>query len=141
MQTVYENTVRMAETDAEGVVFYGNYATYLDESFTAYLEAIGYPYESILDGEWSVRVAHLELDYHRSAAFRDRLDNRIRVAAIGDSSIRMAYECRRQDDDALLAEGEAVYVAVSADGDETTRVPAAFRDAVVAFQTDPPETV
>ena len=35
------NVVRAAETDLQGVVFYGDYVTYQDETATAYLRDIG----------------------------------------------------------------------------------------------------
>jgi acyl-CoA thioester hydrolase len=137
MQEVYENTVRFEETDAQGVVFYGNYVTFQDEAFTAYLEAIGYPYETLREADWNVHVVHVDLDYREPATFRDRLHNAIRVDAIRDSSIEFEYECR-SDDGSLLAEGGLVHVAVDEAG-EPTRVPEAFREAVVEFQAEPPE--
>ncbi len=139
MQTVHENTVRFEETDAQGVVFYGNYVTFQDEAFTAYLEAIGYPYERLRDADWDVHVVHVDLDYRKPAAFRDRLCNAIRVDAIEASSIEFDYECRDEAGD-VVAEGGLVHVAVDESG-EPTRVPEAFREAVVEFQPEPPAPV
>ncbi|WP_254839480.1 acyl-CoA thioesterase [Natronomonas marina] len=139
MQAVFENTVRFEETDAQGVVFYGNYVTFQDEAFTAYLEAIGYPYETLRAAEWDVHVVHVDLDYRKPAEFRDRLHNAIRVDAIRESSIEFDYECRDDDGD-LVADGGLVHVAVDESG-EPTRVPDEFREAAVAFQETPPDPV
>ena len=139
MQSVYENTVRFEETDAQGVVFYGNYVTFQDEAFTAYLEAVGYPYSTLRDADWDVHVVHVDLDYRKPAEFRDQLYNAIRVSAIHESSIEFEYECRDEDGD-VLAEGGLVHVAVDESGDPT-RVPDEFREAVVEFQVDPPDPV
>ncbi len=139
MQTVYENTVRFAETDAQGIVFYGNYVTYQDETFTEYMEAVGFPYETLRQESWDVHVVNVELDYRASAQFRDRLVNAIRIAAIRESSIEFDYRCRRADDDTVLVEGSVTHVAVDDEG--TVRVPDEFREAVVDFQDEPPEPV
>ena len=139
MEVVFENTVRFEETDAQGVVFYGNYVTFQDEAFTAYLEAIGYPYESLRDADWDVHVVHVDLDYRTPAAFRDRLHNAIRIDAIRESSLEFEYECR-DDAGEVIAEGGLVHVAVDEAGDPT-RVPDGFREAAVEFQEEPPEPV
>jgi acyl-CoA thioester hydrolase len=139
MHEVYENVVRFEETDAQGIVFYGNYVTFQDEAFTAYLEVIGYPYSSLKEADWDVHVVHIDLDYRKSAAFRDELRNAVRVSAIKESSIEFEYECRN-DEGELLVEGGVVHVAVDESG-EPTRVPDEFRDAVVDFQDVAPDPV
>lgn len=139
MHEVFENTVRFEETDAQGVVFYGNYVTYQDETFTEYLDAIGYPYETFSDADWDVHVVHVDLDYRAPASFRDRLSHGIRISAIRESSIEFDYECRNEAGD-VVAEGGLVHVAVDESG-STTRVPDEFREAVVAFQEEPPDPV
>ncbi|MFC6836879.1 acyl-CoA thioesterase [Halomarina ordinaria] len=137
MHDVYENRVRFAETDQQGVVFYGEYVTFQDETVNAFLRAIGYDYDTMRAADWDVHVAHVDLDYRAPARFEDVVVNACRVEAIGESSVRFAYRARRKRDGATLAEGHVVHVAVDADG--STRVPEAFRDAVVVFQDDPPE--
>ena len=140
MHDVYENDVRFEETDAQGIVFYGNYVTYQDEAFTEYLDAIGFGYESFQDRNWDVHVVNVELDYRGSAEFRDRLVNAVRISAISESSLTFEYECRRKADDEVLAEGSVTHVAVDETG-TPTRVPDEFREAVVEFQDEPPEQV
>ncbi len=138
MHEVYENRVRFAETDQQGVVFYGEYVTYQDEAMTAFLRAIGYDYTTLSEREWDVHVAHVDLDYRAPARFEDEIVNTIRVESIGHTSITFAYRARRKDDDTVLVEGSVTHVAVDETG-TPTRVPDDFRDAVVAFQDEPPE--
>lgn len=140
MHDVYENDVRFEETDAQGIVFYGNYVTYQDEAFTEYLDAIGFGYESFQDRNWDVHVVNVELDYRGSAEFRDKLVNAVRISSISESSLTFEYECRRNADDEVLAVGSVTHVAVDETG-TPTRVPDEFRKAVVEFQDEPPEPV
>lgn len=140
MHDVYENDVRFEETDAQGIVFYGNYVTYQDETFTEYLDAIGFGYESFQERSWDVHVVNVELDYRGSAEFRDRLVNAIRISAINESSLTFEYECRRKADGEVLAKGSVTHVAVDETG-TPTRIPDEFREAVIEFQDTPPEPV
>ena len=137
---VFENRVRYAETDAQGIVFYGEYLTFMDEAFSAYLEAVGHPFDSFEDRGWDVHVAHAELDYHASAEFADELVNGMRVSAIRRSSIEFEWVCRQREDGERVASGNVVHVAVDGDG-ETVRVPDEFREAVREYQEVPPDPV
>jgi len=138
---VFENRVRYEETDAQRVVFYGNYVTYQDETFSEYLRRIGYPFQDLQAAGFDLHVVHVDLDYHSFAAFDDRLSNGIRVDAIGESSLDFSYVCRQRDDGSLVADGGMTHVAVEGDTGEPTRVPDDFREAVVDFQAVPPDPV
>jgi acyl-CoA thioester hydrolase len=137
MQDVYENRARFAETDQQGIVFYGEYVTFQDEAFNGYLRAIDYGYDEMLADGWDIHVVNLELDFRAPARFGDVIHHGFRVERIGDSSFRSRSRARLEDG-TVLAEGTVTHVAVDEDG-ETIRVPAAFREAVRAFQEEPPE--
>ncbi|MCQ4332172.1 acyl-CoA thioesterase [Natronomonas sp. F2-12] len=139
MDAVYENTVRFEETDAQGIVFYGNYATYQDETFTEYLAAVGHPYDEIRDRGWDLHVVNMELNYRKPARFRDRLSNSMRVHRIEQSSIGFEYECHNADGE-LLVDGTVTHVVVD-DSGSPTDVPTELREAVLDYQDDPPEGV
>jgi acyl-CoA thioester hydrolase len=135
---VWRNVVRAAETDLQGVVFYGEYVTYQDETATAYLRDVGYPYQDIGD-DWDMHVVNVDINYRSTASMGDELVNGLRVAAIRDFSIEYFWRCR-SDGDAVIAEGGITYAAVAAGGGGR-RVSASFRDAVVAYQDVPPDPV
>ena len=136
MHAVYENTVRFEETDAQGIVFYGNYLTYQDETFTEYMDAIGYPYDEMREAGWDVHVVNVELNYRKPAQFRDRLVNSIRAGRIERSSIEFEYECHNADGE-LFVDGTVVHVVVDESG-TPTRVPEALREAIDDYQDVPP---
>lgn len=136
MDAVYENTVRFEETDAQGIVFYGNFATFQDETFTEYMAAIGFPYDEMRDRGWDVHVVNMELNYRNPAKFRDRLDNSMRVSRINDSSLEFAYECHDAEG-TLLVDGTVTHVVVDESGSPTT-VPNPLREAIVAYQEESP---
>lgn len=138
---VFENQVRYEETDAQGVVFYGNYVIYQDETFSEYLRQIDYPFQALEAAGFDLHVVHVDLDYRATAGFDDWLTNGIRIDAIGESSIDFSYICRRQDDDTIVADGGLTHVAVDAETREPTPVPDDFRATVRDFQDSPPDPV
>ena len=139
MQPVYENVVRFAETDAQGIVFYGNYVEYQDEAVTTFMADLGFAWDDP-NRDWDIHAVNVELNYHDSATFRDRLEHGVRARAIRESSIELAYECHRAGDGTLIADGSVTHVVVGADG-EPMRVPADYREAVIEFQDEPPDPV
>lgn len=131
---VWEARVRYAETDAQGVVFFGEYLTYLDETFSAFLEAIDCPYGEMSEAGWETHVVNVDVDYHGSAEFGDHIVCGCRVADIGEKSVTFDWRCRRDGD--LLASGSVTHVAVATDGGGSIRVPDSFREAVAAFRAE-----
>ncbi len=136
---VWENRVRFEETDMQDVVFYANYVTFQDETFSAFLREIGYSYEAVEDAGWDMHVVNVDMDYRGQASFADELVHGYRIERIGQSSMTGEYVARRADDDALLAEGTVTHVAVDSETGEPTRIPDGFRAAVATFQDAPPE--
>ncbi|OAQ52835.1 thioesterase superfamily protein [Natrinema mahii] len=133
-QPVFENRVRFAETDQQGIVFYGEYFTFQDEAVSAFFRAIDYGYDRMRADGWQIHVVNTELNYRTGAEFEDVIVNELRVADIGTSSLEYEYRARRKVDDAVLADGTVTQVAVDTETEEPTRIPDAFREAVAAFQ-------
>jgi acyl-CoA thioester hydrolase len=117
LQYVFDNRVRFAEIDAQGVVFYGEF------------EGAGIDFH----------VVHTDVDYHAWARFDDELWNGIRLESSGESSIHFAWASRRASDDQVVPTGELSHVAVDAASGDPTRVPDAFRETVREFQSVPPD--
>jgi acyl-CoA thioester hydrolase len=132
-QDVFENRVRFEETDLQGVVFYGNYVTYQDETFSAFIDAAGYGYDRLSKNEWDVHAVGVDLDFHAGATFGDELVHGMYAERFGDSSMSFAYQGRRAEDQVTVVSGSVTHVAVDESG-EPTRVPDEFRDAIIGFQ-------
>ena len=133
-QPIFENRVRFAETDQQGIVFYGEYFTFQDEAVSAFFRAIDYGYDRMVDDGWQIHVVNTELNYHTGAEFEDVIVNELRVAHIGTASLEYEYRAKRKRDDEVLADGTVTQVAVDLETEEPTRIPDEFRAAVAAFQ-------
>jgi acyl-CoA thioester hydrolase len=128
---ILTSRVRFEETDMQGIVFYGNYLTYMDMAHNELLRAIGGLPEGV-----SEHVVHTDLDYRGQATFEDVVHHYTRFTRIGGSSMEAEYAAYLEDG-TLLVEGTGVYVAVDGAGD-TVRLPDEWRERVADYQDEPP---
>ena len=128
-----EVRVRLPETDAMGIVFHGNYLTYLEVGRVDYLLNLG-----LTEGNRPIRdfdnvVVAAHLDYKAPARLHDVLRIDVRVAKIGRASIRFEFRIRNRRSNALVATGYTVHCAI--DGTfEPTEVPQSFRTTIAEFE-------
>lgn len=105
--------VRWAEVDPQGIVFNGNYLTYLDVATTEYYRQLGMSYPAdLLRGGGDLFAVKSTLEYRAPAHFDDWLDIGTRVARLGRSSL--VFELGIWRDEQLLTVGELVYVYADA---------------------------
>lgn len=140
LPVICENRVRWKEVDRQDVVFHGEYFTYQDETQIEFLRQLGYSYRDMEAQGWTTHIVHAELDYRAPAQYEDVIENRMRVKAIGRSSLRYEYAAYRKDDQTLLAEGERVHALVDVNSGESIPVPEELKNAIVEFQDVPPES-
>ena len=63
--------VRYGETDQMGIVYYGNYAQYLEMGRVEWLRDLGVTYKSMEDGGIQLPVLSLQLNYVKSEKYDD----------------------------------------------------------------------
>ena len=117
--------VRYAETDAMGVVYYGNYLAYFEDGRVAYLQRKGIPYSEMEAAGVFMPVAEAYCKYRTPARFEDELTVETSIAAAGRANVRFDYVVRRGDE--VLAEGYTVHAARGRDG-RPVRIPAAWAE-------------
>jgi acyl-CoA thioester hydrolase len=128
-----EVRVRLPETDAMGVVFHGNYFTYLEVGRVDYLLNLGLTEGSrpIRDFENVVVAAHL--DFRSPARLHDVLKIEVGVTEIRTSSLRFGFRIRDRRTNTIVAEGYTVHCAIG-DDFRPVPIPASFRDVVDRFE-------
>lgn len=122
--------VWFSDTDAQGIVYYGRYLPYFDHARTEYHRHLG---RVEAGGEFVMRAAVIE--YHAPARFDDLLEIFVRVERIGRTSVTYDHAAYLLDADTLLATAKQTLVLVDLEHRRPVEVPAAFRDAVTAFET------
>lgn len=129
--------VRWAEVDPQGIVFNGNYLTYLDVATTEYYRQLGMSYPAdLLRGGGDLFAVKSTLEYRAPAHFDDWLDIGTRVARLGRSSL--VFELGIWRDEQLLTVGELVYVYADANERQSQPVPDWLREKIRAFERQSP---
>ena len=129
-----EVRVRLSETDAVGVVFFGTYAHYFDIGRMDYLAHLGL---NALDG--AVRdlipgvVVGQEAEFKSPARYNDVLTIFVRIAHIGRTSYTFHLNIIQKRTRAQVARGSLTLVWMN-ETHEPIPVPSAVRDVISAFE-------
>ena len=118
--------VRYAETDAAGVVYYGNYLTYFEVVRVELLRALGRPITSIEAQGVQMPVVEARLKYLRPARLDDLLDVSVSVESLGPASFACDYEVTR--DGLLLVSGWTRLAVCERDTGRAMPMPGWLRD-------------
>jgi acyl-CoA thioester hydrolase len=123
--------VRYAETDAQRVVYHGNYVIWFEVARTTYCERAGYPYPR-MEAEGSlITVTDVRVRYRRSVRYGDTVVVRAWMTALKSRGCSFAYEIVLPDG-RLAAEGETHHVFLDGAGRPRT-VPEAIAEAFRTF--------
>lgn len=115
--------VRFAETDAQKIVFNGNYLTYYDVAWTEYFRALGLDYKDLIAGGVDTVLAKTTMEFKSPAVFDEFLDVCVRVAAIGNTSLTFEFEIYAENDGRLVGTAQSLYVCVDPKTLAKMRVP------------------
>ncbi len=123
--------VRYAETDAQRVVYHGNYAVWFEVGRTEYCERAGYPYPRMEAEGVFIVVVELHATYRKSARYGDTVTVRTRFAELKSRGCTFRYEVFLPDG-SLAAEGETHHLFIDREG-RPQRVPPGVKAAFAAF--------
>lgn len=125
----YARKVRYSDTDAQGIVFNGNYATYFDDTLTDYFDLVGYRWVEV-----EVVLARMEIDFRTPARLGETLVTGARVARIGNTSLAMEMVTWDEATDRVVAEAKQIQVIVDAHDFRPVPVPPDLVAAIEAVQ-------
>lgn len=131
-----EIRVRLSETDAVGIVFFGSFATYMDVGRMDYLNHLGLsrlggPVRDLIPGA----VVRNAANFHAPARYNDVLVINVRIAAIGNSSYTFHFLIENKKDREVVSTGELTLTWLDA-AFRPQQVPTEFRDVVRRFEGD-----
>ena len=110
----YRRRVQFAEVDSARIAHFSRYFRYMEEAEHALWREAGL---SIMPRDFTVGWARVgaSFDYHAPLFFEDEFDVDIRIARIGERSIR--YDCRVTRGSDRIASGTMTVVCVIAGGE------------------------
>lgn len=125
--------VRFAETDAQKIVFNGNYLTYYDVAWTEYFRALGLTYQEMIASGVDTLLVRSTLEFKSPAEFDQMLEICVRVSAIGNTSLTFDFEIYTEDG-RLVNQGQSVYVCVDPKTYKKIPVPENLRRRIAEFE-------
>ena len=126
-----EVRVRLSETDALGVVYYGQYLTYFDISRLELLRAAGATIGFLKKRGLGFVAAESRCRYLSSARFDEVLTLSVHVSRVGSSSVEYAHLVKRGGK--KVAEGKVTDVMVGKGG-KPTKIPQDVRERLLRYK-------
>jgi acyl-CoA thioester hydrolase len=128
-----EVRVRLPETDAMGIVFHGNFFTYLEVGRVDYLRNLGLADSRRPIKDFDNVVVSAQLDFKSPARLDDKLFIDVCTREIGDASFTFDFRIRHARENRTVALGYTTHCAVDAEF-QPIPVPDGSRKIVASFE-------
>jgi 1,4-dihydroxy-2-naphthoyl-CoA hydrolase len=126
-------TIGLHDTDAAGLIFSANIIRICHHAYEALLEEIGFGMARLFEQKtMGLPIVHIEADFARPLTVGSKVEILTRVAHLGRTSYRMAYELRDAAGE-VCATAATVHVCVNPHTREPMDLPAAFRSALAPY--------
>ena len=118
--TPYIHRVHYYETDRMGVTHHSNYIRMMEEARIDFMEQLGWPYARMEALGMGSPVTAVNIRYHASTTFDDRVEITVRVKAFDGVRLTIAYTMVKQaaegSDAVTVLTGESEHVFLHTDG-------------------------
>ncbi len=94
--------VRYGETDQMGIVYYGNYAQYLEQGRTEWLRELGFSYKWMEENKVQLPVIKLSINYKLPARYDDIISITTVLKKIPTIRIEFDYEIHNAEGELLV---------------------------------------
>lgn len=114
--------VRYAETDQMGVVYYGNYAQYLEQGRTEWLRQLGVSYKWMEAHDVHLPVVNLNVDFKKPALYDDLISVTTTLRKTPTIKIEFDYEIHNENNE-LLVTASTTLVFINSLTNKITKAP------------------
>lgn len=119
--------INYEDTDAGGVVYYGNYLGYMERARNAYLRELGYPLSALQqDSQVLFVVTDVRLKYLVPARLDDELLVTLDITNMTAASILFHHKVMRESE--ILVEGEIMLAVLDTGSFKPKRIPDFLRN-------------
>jgi acyl-CoA thioester hydrolase len=125
--------VRYAETDQMNVVYYGNYAQYLEVGRVESIRQLGLVYKDIEASGVIMPVVEMHIRYLRPATYDDLLTVKTVLRELPQSYRVEFFQDVYNEEGKLLAAGRVVLYFLEAPTRRKTSIPAALKEKLLPF--------
>jgi acyl-CoA thioester hydrolase len=125
---VHRVRVRWGECDEQGVVYFVNYAEYVDLALTELWRERVRPYAEMVQSGTDLMVVAMELTFRRPARFDEEVDVVLEVERLGETSLTSAWRVERAGE--VLCSGTITHVCIDPAEQVKKRIPDDLRAAL-----------
>ncbi len=134
MTYTHNTRVWLPDTDAAGILFFGNYFRLAHDAYEAFMESLGFDLGRILrETDFRPLIAHAEADYKKPLPLGERVTIELTVAKIGQTSFHLRYSLKDSCDE-VAATLETVHVAIDKKSGNKIPLPDELREKLVGFK-------
>ena len=127
---VWRTTVKLHDTDAAGLLFYGHQFKMAHDCYEAMLESIGFPMAWWLrEADCFLPIVHAEADFLLPLFVGDQVEIQLRSEKLGDSSYTLAQDFL-DSKGRTVGTVKTVHVVVNKKSGRKTTIPDRFRAAL-----------
>jgi acyl-CoA thioester hydrolase len=120
--------VRWGECDEQGVVYFVNYAEYVDLALTELWRERVRPYPEMVASGTDLMVVAIDATFRRPARFDEEVDVVLEVDRLGETSLTSAWRVER--DGEVLCSGTITHVCIDPAEQVKKRIPDDLRAAL-----------
>jgi acyl-CoA thioester hydrolase len=131
---IFPVSVRFSDTDANRHVFFANYLTYFDMALMAYLKAVGYSFDRLMQNGLNLYYVEALTRFKGSAYFDEVLDVYAEISRFGTTSFTGNFIIYENKTQRLVNSGYLAAVIVDVKNEKPTPIPLDFKNAVEAFE-------
>lgn len=118
--------VRMYDTDAAGILYFGNQFRFAHDTFEALMDHEGWNFQRLFEKEIFIFViVHAESDYLAPLHVGDPIQVQLHVAHVGETSFALQYEIYKKD--VLAGKAKTVHVCLDKQSRTKMQIPTVFR--------------
>ncbi len=129
-----EKRIYYHDTDAGGVVYYGTYLKYLEESRTEFMEAKGLNIKDLKKNGFEYAVRKCSLVYKKPARYGDIILCSASIIKITAAQIFFHQQIHHKESKDLLVDAEVTLVSLNSDF-KTTPIPDYLQDQLLTNNT------
>ena len=113
MTYTHKTRVWLPDTDAAGILFFGNYFRLAHDAYEAFMESLGFDFGRIIrETDFRPLIAHAEASYKKPLSPGERVTIELTVVKLGETSFHLSYSLKNAAAE-VAATVKTVHVATS----------------------------
>lgn len=125
--------VRYSETDQMGVVYYGNYAAWLEVARVEMLRSLGLSYRKMEEEGTMLPVLSLNIKYRKPAKYDDLVTIETTIPEMPNRKILFTYICKVGEE--ILTEASTELLFIDMASGKPARCPETLKEALTPYFT------